>query len=180
VLLRISPRKTLCELTDVDEVLKTAFKTRTTARGLELSTYQVQAADEVERVMAEHAAAMPLDPPRGSGAFELEGLAQDVEPAPPKRNVFAFLSAAHRNAFFQNNDALHAAVSQVLLNRRIVTKPDAAIAAYARLRIQSIDAEWTNALGHMDESRRRRWHRFCGLTYPPAPTPGGPADPAIT
>jgi len=164
VLLRISPRRTLCESTELEEILEAAFGSHA-APGLELelSTYQVDAPD-VARIKAEHAAAAPLDPPdRGCGAFNLQDLVEDVRVAPGISPLFAFLNGAHRNAHFNNEDELRAVVARVVEERRVVITAKAAVAAYARTRLEVGDVEWTSALDQMHLNRRQRWQKFCGL-----------------
>jgi hypothetical protein len=164
LLLRISPRRTLCESVDLEEILETAFRAYGKASlDLQPSTYQVDHMAEVPRVKAEHAAAAPLDPPtRGSGAFDMQDLVRDVRVEPGKA-LFAFLAAAHRNAHFESETQLREAVSKVVAerNERMVVTPKVQLAAYARGRVKAADPEWAHALDQMHESRRKLWAKFC-------------------
>ncbi len=96
-LFRIAKRLSSLGETNPDEVCKVEFRDRDGHLDLGLSLYELNGRDEVIRGCVEHAAGIPLMPPRKCGAFDLTALVHSVRACPTEvRFRFEFASQRHR------------------------------------------------------------------------------------
>jgi hypothetical protein len=142
-LVRFAKRRTAWESTSADDVCAIEFRDPQGKFDLRPSVYKI-AEEEITRCYAEHAAAIPIDPPRTALAVFSETCAGERVRDEPGADAFAFIRERHREVDVADETGLKAFVECLL--RALpsagseVKQKD--LIAYARARIAAADPEW--------------------------------------
>lgn len=140
-LVRFAKRRTAWELTSAAEVRDIEFRDRHGQPDLRPSVYRITA-DEVTRCFAEHAAAVPIDPPRTALGIWAEGCSPRSLPS-TGLPTFAFMRDRHEEIHVANIGALTVLVACLLTQpHHRVDVPLRDVVSYAQKMVAEGDAEW--------------------------------------
>lgn len=148
LLLRVGRRKTAWEATTIDNLLKVEFRSGEGEGEIDLnpSVYMVDESQLVQTV-AEHAAGIGLDPPRGLDNVNLD--CDRPAASTPGDTGFEFTTAAHCELKFDSVQDLRAFLLNDILprfaeRRRVASK--AQVRDYVRQRQAAGDPEWLSLI----------------------------------
>lgn len=142
-LLRFARRRTAWESPSAEYVRDIEFRDREGNPDLRPSMYLVEPGDII-RCYAEHAAAIPVDPPRSALVVFSEACADERVHEEPGSEKFAFIRGRHREVHVVDEAALTAFVACLLVGLKVEHAEVAArdVVAYGQARVLARDGEW--------------------------------------
>lgn len=142
MIVRFTSRVTLWEKPplDLDEIVETEFKPWR-SDFLTPSVYEIESAEHVVRICTEHAASIPLDPPKGA-AVDLSG--REARAKLGESRYFEFARQNHRELAFLDEADLRNFIATIEgIEARLYRVSRRELKEFARQKINNGDPEWS-------------------------------------